>query len=291
MRRTRVCYSLLPILVLFWLSPNALSQNQPVHGLWVWKTPSVLGASHGAAVLRDFCRTEHVNEVYVSFSNAAKSSASEDALLTNLIHLLHKSNIRVEALLSSTDADQPGRSRDKLLDRLHAVVAFNQDHPKDPFDGIHLDIEPQQRPENKGPGNLNFLPGLLDAYRASRRLAESAHLTINADIQNKLLKGDLTQRRSLLLSLPRFTLMLYELSSPSDGQTPDQKEEKLRKQSEKFMGMAYQGLIDQKLAKMAIGLRTPDYGQLTPQMLQTLDDTLRANPHYLGWAWHSYNDH
>jgi hypothetical protein len=26
-------------------------------------------------------------------------------------------------------------------------------------------------------------------------------------------------------------------------------------------------------------------------MLQRLDDTNRTNPHYLGWARHSYNDY
>jgi len=41
---------------------------------------------------------------------------------------------------------------------------------------------------------------------------------------------------------------------------------------------------------MAIGLRTPDYDQLMSRMLKTLDDTLSGNPHYLGWAWHSYNN-
>jgi hypothetical protein len=56
------------------------------------------------------------------------------------------------------------------------------------------------------------------------------------------------------------------------------------------VAMAYQGLDDPGLAKMAIGLRTPDYEQLLPGMLKAVDETLRSNPHYLGWAWHSYND-
>ena len=76
--------------------------------------------------------------------------------LAGLIEQLHRSNIRIEALLSSEDADEPGKHRDKLLDRVHEIVQFDQGHPKDQFDGIHLDIEPQQRPENKGPGNLGF---------------------------------------------------------------------------------------------------------------------------------------
>ncbi len=43
---------------------------------------------------------------------------------------------------------EAGKHRDKLLDRVRAVIALNRAHPGKQFDGIHLDIEPQQRPEN-----------------------------------------------------------------------------------------------------------------------------------------------
>ena len=62
-------------------------------------------------------------------------------------------------------------------------------------------------------------------------------------------------------SLPRLTLMLYELSSPNDGESGAAQADKLRKASENYMQMAYQGLSGGNLAKLAIGLRTPDYRQ------------------------------
>ena len=40
----------------------------PVHGLWVWKSPTVLEAPGGAEALRDFCKSQGINEVYVSIS-------------------------------------------------------------------------------------------------------------------------------------------------------------------------------------------------------------------------------
>jgi hypothetical protein len=55
--------------------------------------------------------------------------------------------------------------------------------------------------------------------------------------------------------------------------------------------MAYAGLNNSALGKMAIALRTPDYLELLPEMLKTLDATHLSNPRYLGWARHSYNDH
>ncbi len=255
----------------------------PAHGLWVWKSPSLLAVPHGADRLREFCQSVGVNEVYVSFP-------APESRLARLIALLHQSNIRVEALLSSVDADEPGAHREELLKHVRAVVQFNRSHPQDRFDGIHLDIEPQQRPENKGTGNLRFLPGLVDAYRAVHRQAKPAHLTVNADIQNKLLKGSLEERKLLLTSLPRLTLMLYELSHPGDGESNEQKANKLRLTSRKLLELAYAGLPETNLATMGIGVRSPDYRELLPDMLKALDQANQANPHYRGCAQHSYND-
>jgi hypothetical protein len=271
-----------------WAFASAAQRAQPVHGLWVWKSAAVLAEARGAEALRDFCQAQGIDEVYVSVS--ARSASAEEKELLHLIGILHRAKVRVEALLSSADADEAGKHRDTLLEHVHGIIEFNQRHPRERFDGIHLDIEPQQRPENKGPGNLRFLPGLADAFRAVGAVAEPAGLTVNADIQNKLLKGDLAARRMLLTSVPRLTLMMYELSSPSDGTSAQQKADKAVKASQKFLDVAYDGLADRNLAKMAIALRTPDYGELLPQMLKALDEANRANPHYLGWARHSYND-
>jgi hypothetical protein len=285
--------------VLFWtlcvgvvfagLLPFAIAEdNVPLHGLWVWKGPSVLAEPGSAERLRDFCQSQGINEIYISVSDHGDMSGI--GRFSHLIDLLHRSNIRVEALLSSENADEPGKHREKLLEHVREILQFNEGRRRDRFDGIHLDVEPQQRPENKGAGNLRFLPGLVDAYREVRALASPAGLTVNADIQNKLLKGSLAERQMLLSSLPRLTLMLYELSSPDDGENLSQKTDKLRTASQKFLDMAYEGLHDPNLAKMVIGLRTPDYGALLPQMLMTVDEGNGKNPHYRGWARHSYND-
>jgi hypothetical protein len=266
----------------------AAPNSGPVHGLWVWKSVEVLAAPQAAEKLRSFCSARGINEVYVSYSQA--SAAGEEGEFVHLIELLHRSGIHVEALLSSTDADEAGKYRDKLLGRVREVVDFNRRHAADRFDGIHLDIEPQQRPENKGAGNLRFLPGLADAFRAVGAIAQPAGMTVNADIQNKLIKGDAGQRRMLLDAVPRVTLMMYELSNPSDAQTPEQKAQKVADESAKYLAMAYAGLTATGLAKMAIALRTPDYGDLLSRMLATLDEANRGNSHYLGWARHSYND-
>jgi hypothetical protein len=260
----------------------------PVHGLWIWKSAEVLDDAQSIQAIRGFCQAQAITEIYVSMSS--RYDALDAMRLSQLITHMHQSGIRVEALLSSTDADEPGAPRTRLIDQVQAVLQFNRDHAMQRFDGIHLDIEPQQRPENKGPGNLEYLPGLIATYRAVRALSERAGLTLNADIPGKILKSDLAQRRALLSSSPRFTLMLYELDNPGDGRSSAQQIEKLRDASQRLLEMAYAGLDDPALARMAIALRTPDYGTQLPQMLQLLDQEYRADPHYLGWARHSYND-
>jgi hypothetical protein len=84
--------------------------------------------------------------------------------------------------------------------------------------------------------------------------------------------------------------MMYELSNPTDGKSAEQKAEQVATSSQKYLAMAYDALKDGNSAKMAIALRTADYGDLMAQMLGKLDDANRADPHYLGWARHSYND-
>jgi hypothetical protein len=264
------------------------AQNSaPVHGAWVWNGTKVIGKPGGIESVRDFCQSHDIRDVYISVSSGGKMFGAD---FPRFISVLHQSNIQVEALLSSTDADEAGAAHDKLLDKVRSVVRFNRDHPKRSFDGIHLDIEPQQRPENKGPGNLRFLSGLTEAYRAVQQIAKPAGLRVNGDIQDKLLKADAAQRKALLSSLPWFTLMLYEVSKSNDGDSEQRKAEKIQHASQKFMAMAYDGLEGTDLATIVIGLRTPDYGELLQAMLKAVDQANSSNPHYAGWAWHSYNN-
>ncbi len=69
-----------------------------------------------------------------------------------------------------------------------------------------------------------------------------------------------------------------------------EKAAKLKSESQKYLQMAADGLDASELARISIGLRTPDYENLLPQMLETLDQANAGNPLYAGWARHSYND-
>jgi hypothetical protein len=58
----------------------------------------------------------------------------------------------------------------------------------------------------------------------------------------------------------------------------------------KFLDMAYAGFDGSSWARMVIALRSPDYGNDLPVMLRALEAANSADSHFLGWAWHSYND-
>ena len=258
-----------------------------LHGLWVWKGPEILRDEQDDQKLAEFCRTHAITEVYLAISS--HHVMMTDHRIVELINRLHGGNVRVEPLLSSEDADEPGRHRDKLLSQVDMVVQFNRRTPGSRFDGIHLDIEPQQRTENKGSGNLGFVPNLVETYRAVRARAEPAGLTVNADIQMKLLKGSAEERRAVFGSLPRLTLMMYELSA-ADAKDEAARVMQVQAAARKFLSMAYADIDDGSLARLAIGLRTPDYGEALPHMLDAVEAANAANPHFLGWAEHSYND-
>jgi hypothetical protein len=267
---------------------DSVAKHTAVHGAWVWKADSLMHGSQGIRGLLAFCRTQNVNEVYLSVSE--QEVKADDKAIGHFIGQLHGAGVRAEALVSSTTADLGGKPRAKLLEHVRAILRFDELHGDERFDGIHIDVEPQQRPENKGDGNVGFLPGLVGTYHEIRVLAEPRGLTVNADIQGKLLKTDPGQRRALLSSLPRLTLMMYELSSAGGTKSSEDQAAQVRAASQKYLALAYQGLNVPGLARIAIALRTADYGKQLPEMLQALDEANASNPHYLGWARHSYND-
>src|SRR5277367_5328387 len=102
------------------LSATARAAEGPSHGLWVWKSAVVLAAPRGPEKLGEFCRSAGITEVYVSVH--PHLTQPEERELAQLVGLLHGSKIRVEALVSSIDADESGSPRGKLMDHVHSIL-------------------------------------------------------------------------------------------------------------------------------------------------------------------------
>ena len=59
---------------------TAVAQEPPVHGLWVWKTPTILDLPARGEALRNFCRSHQINEVYLSFSSQNGGAAEQQEI-------------------------------------------------------------------------------------------------------------------------------------------------------------------------------------------------------------------
>src|ERR1700761_9864583 len=97
--------------------------QEPVHGLWVRKTPILLDLPSRGEALRNFCHANQIDEVYLSFTSQNGGSAEQQEI-EKLIDLLHHAHVRVEALLSNPDADQAGQHRDQLMAHVQEVLAY-----------------------------------------------------------------------------------------------------------------------------------------------------------------------
>jgi hypothetical protein len=264
--------------------------SSSAHGLWAYNGNSIAAADSGAGTLRDFAVSQQIGAVYIS-ALPTSSNPQLNSQISNLISVLHQSQINVEALIGSTTGDEPGAPRNALLAIVQNVVQFNQQFPATQFDGIHLDIEPQQRPENSGANALQFLPNLIETYREANAEAAPANMVVDADIPIEVLRASADQRQALFTAVPRLTLMLYGVTSQSSGLTVQQQVTAIQQASQNYISMAYDGLSGNNLATLAMGLNTTDYGyDLMPTMLSAVDQSNGTNAHYSGWSRYSYSD-
>jgi len=271
-------------------SESSSGLSSSAHGLWAYNGNTIAATSSGAETLRDFAISQHINVVYIS-ALPISSNPTLNGQISNLISVLHQSKISVEALIGSHTADEPGAPRNAFLVTVQNVVQFDQQFPATQFDGIHLDIEPQQRTENSGANALQFLPNLIETFREANALALPANLVVDADIPIEVLRASADQRQALFTVLPRLTLMLYGITSQSSGLPVQQQVTAIQGASQKYLNMAYDGLSGNNLATLAIGLDTADYGyDLVPTVLSSVDQSNAANTHYSGWSRYSYAD-
>ncbi len=65
---------------------SAFAGDAPIHGLWVWKTSSVLESPRKRAeALRNFCKARGINEVAMS-SLSSKGGQAEEATRCHASH-------------------------------------------------------------------------------------------------------------------------------------------------------------------------------------------------------------
>ncbi len=260
----------------------ATAAPQLARGLYVWKTAVLLDETDGATHLRELCASSGVGELYVS----TPPPVLQDPRFAPFLGALVRQGLRIEALFGEATWYRPDE-RDRLLGRIGDVARFNAAHAEARFAAVHLDIEPHQLPENKGPDNLTFLPDFTRAIASARDEAARAGMSLSVDIPRKLFRADAPSRAALFVAAPRFFLMLYEIHDPSRAD-PAAMLTEVNAAVDQQLRLANEGLEPGAVGHIAVALRTEDYGTTTATVAQGMDSAHRGQAGFSGWAVHDY---
>lgn len=143
-------------------------------GSWVWNVSYYVA---NPDEMFDFCRKNHVTELYLSINRDVTDTA-----YVELIRMCASNGIRAAALTG--DPSWIHRSKhNRYNDYLERVDRINElcgDGPK--FYSLHLDVEPHVLPEVKRDGMQTYVPEFIDFIKLVRSHADQRSLMLEWDI-------------------------------------------------------------------------------------------------------------
>ncbi len=257
--------------------PAISSATIPVHGLWTWRTATLLD---DPSPLLDACRSAGANEVYL----AVTDDLLRDPRLEHIVARLRERGLRVEALMGDPGWYRPAKWP-AMLALIDDVIAYDA-HAAARFDAIHLDVEPHILPENRSLDVGSYLPSYIEGIRRARARADGAGLALSADVPRKFFHAPVEERDELVRAVPRLFLMLYELRG-REGPLDDARAEVARASADSVRA-AYAGIDPAAQGELVVGLSVDDYGVRLAPMLSALDAANGTNARYAGWAIHDF---
>ncbi len=150
-----------------------LSLDRPL-GSWVWNVSYYVVNSEE---MFNFCRKNHVTELYLSINRDVTDLAYVD-----LIRKCASSGIRAAALSGDPSWIIPSRQNGyyDYLERVDRINELCGDGPK--FYSLHLDVEPHVLPEAKRDGLQGFVKYFVDFIKEARVHADERSLLLEWDI-------------------------------------------------------------------------------------------------------------
>lgn len=150
-----------------------LTLGRPL-GSWVWNVSYYVANPNE---LFDFCKANHVTELYFSINRDVTDSRYVD-----LIRRCGAYGIRVAALTGDPLWILPDKRGEyqNYLDRLDAINRLCGDGPR--FYSLHLDVEPHVLPEVKQNGMEAYVSCFVDLIRDAREQADRRGLELEWDI-------------------------------------------------------------------------------------------------------------
>jgi hypothetical protein len=150
-----------------------LSLGRPL-GSWVWNVSYYVV---NPKEMFDFCKKNHVTELYLSINRDVTDLAYVD-----LIRQCASYGIRAAALSGDPSWILPSRQSGyhDYLERVDRINELCGDGPK--FYSLHLDVEPHVLPEAKRDGMQGFVKYFVDFIKAAREHADQRSLLLEWDI-------------------------------------------------------------------------------------------------------------
>lgn len=158
----------------------------PMRGMWVYKTGVILASPAEQAALFAFCKERQITDLFwqVHFDRADGMKLKDQDATHLFLKAAHAQTIRIHTL-GGDPAHTLTQNHDRVLAMADAVLAFN--HSGEPFDGMHLDVEPHALPAWKKASEAekcNLLTQFVDLHTkvAERLHAADSRLRYGADI-------------------------------------------------------------------------------------------------------------
>lgn len=157
-----------------------------MRAMWVYKTGQILAAPSEQIALFDFCEQRRITDLFwqVHFDRAAGMKLQDRVALRLFLKVAHARALRIHTL-GGDPAHTLARNHERVLAMADEILAFNKGG--EPFDGMHLDIEPHVLPAWKKATEIEkwgLLTQWVDLHTqvATRLHTADPHFQYGADI-------------------------------------------------------------------------------------------------------------
>ena len=150
------------------------SADDARRGMWVYKTDAILASSADQQALFAFCKERQITDLFwqVHFdrANGVKLKAADETRV--FLKDAHAAGLRIHTL-GGDPAHTLMKNHDRVLAMADAVIEFNR--AGEPFDGMHLDIEPHALQAWKKASDAEKCELLAQLVDVHTKMAERLH--------------------------------------------------------------------------------------------------------------------
>jgi hypothetical protein len=174
--------SLIIAIALFATSAGAV--EPAMRAMWVYKTESIIASANEQAQLFAFCKQRHITDLFwqVHFDHSNGTKLKDADVTHTFLRAAHAQALRIHTL-GGDPSHTLTKNHERVLAMADALLAFNK--AGEPFDGMHLDIEPHALPQWKkasDPEKGELLTQLVNVHTKVAERLRGTKLAYGADI-------------------------------------------------------------------------------------------------------------